>query len=238
MTRIALILVFLISGFYGESKGQLSEHIQLRDGTILEASVEFNERLFRSNQIVFNDSVTYSLSRIEAYMDGVSYYRRVKTSPFSTNDFARRVEKGNIDLYEFFEFKSSPMMNSNGYVTTTTSPVSTQFFSKDGGPIQKVNARNLKKALYNNPVSMEYLNKRDQLTAVQVIGAIAGAAIIGISISNQIESDAETINPTGLILGGLVVNGSIWLPHFRKQDLTQDAVRSYNSPEGDSWWEN
>ena len=51
------------------------------------------------------------------------------------------------------------------YVGGGSSPSQVEYFSKNDGPLMKANAFNLKKHLNDNPISMEYLKKRDGLTA-------------------------------------------------------------------------
>lgn len=92
----------------------------------------------------------------------------------------------------------------------------------------KANALNLKQHLNDNPISMEYLKKRDGLTAVQSVGAIAGLAIAGITLSNQ--ADKDELDVTGPFIGIGVFAGSIWVPNFEKQNLVQKAIIEYNNP--------
>lgn len=243
MKNILIVLLFLLVPDQ-LLHGQNGDHILFKDGSIVEGQVEIIEKLFGSRRVIFNDSVRYNLWDIEAFQENGGYYRRVSTTPFSKNDFAKRVVKGNIDLYEILKFDSygpnsfHSTMSYNSY--GGNSVVSMQFFSKDYGPLQKVNARNLKKALNDNPVSMEYLKKRDTMTMIQVFGSIVGASLIVSSISKLVSlEEDEPYSPIGLLAGGVVINGSIWLPHFQKQSLTRKAVTNYNNPSGsnDRWWE-
>lgn len=185
---------------------------------------------------MINDSTHYPLKEVLAYKKDGEYYRRIGLSfNFNTGDqFAVRTEKGNIDLYERMEYSysNSWVPGPNGTMMYTGGGFNgnnVQYFAKDSGPVLKANARNLKTALSDSPQSMEYLKKRDGLTAVQVIGIIGGIAIAGASISAQ--ADKEDPDFTGAFIGVGVVAGSAWIPFFAKQDLVRKAIKVYNHPE-------
>lgn len=220
-------LLILTSPIFAQSGG----FVELINGTIIKGKVEYQSKLFRSPRIIVNDSTSYPVNRVRAYKNSEGYF--LKMSGHGGN-FARRIEEGNIDLYTrtINSYSPSYIPGPNGtsmFVGGGMSSSQVEYFTKNDGPVLKVNARNLKRHLSDNELSMSYLKKRDGLTAVQIIGAIAGASIMALSITSQ--ADSEELDPTGAIVGLVVISGSTWLPYFGKKELTQKAIKAYNNPE-------
>ena len=212
---------------------QSNQFVELKNGTRIEGTVVYQSKMFKSPRLIVNDTTSYPLREVKAYQTEDGYFLRIEKG--FGDDFAKRIEEGNIDLY-------TRTVNSFGGGSWVPGPNGTQmymgpnfnssqveYFSKDGSELQKANARNLKRALADNVMSMSYLKKRDGLTAVQVIGVIGGIAIGAASVASQ--ADSEDFNPSGVIIGGLIASGSSWIPYFAKKDLTQKAIRAYNNPD-------
>ncbi|MFV1882969.1 MAG: hypothetical protein ACMZ7B_00555 [Balneola sp.] len=213
---------------------QNEDFVQLRDSTVIKGKVEVQEKMFGKNTITIDDTLKYYLQEVHAYQIDNVYYLRMYGG--YGDAFAKRIERGNIDLF------TRTVRNSGGGVMFpmgSVGPVAfgpsfnpssqAEYFSKDGGPILKANQSNLKRALSDNPTSMYFLKKRDGATAIQVVGIIGGIAITALSITSQ--ADSEEFNPTGPLLGLGVIAGSAWIPYFKKQEFTRNAIRSYNHPD-------
>jgi len=209
--------------------GQFKNFVELRDSTIIRGKIEVSNKLFRSSKIIVNDTTEIPLSKVHAYQTSDGYFRRMYSG--YGDDFAKRLEKGNIDLYIRTQDSMAPsyIPGPNGgstFIGHGTQTNNVEYFSKDGGELKKANARNLKKALFDNPQSMEYLKKRDGMTAIQVLGVIAGISIGAASLLSQ--SDKDELDPTGAIVGLAVISGSTWIPSFQKKELTRKAIKAYN----------
>lgn len=231
LVTLGLIFGMSVSG-YTQSYG---EFIQLKDGSILKGSVEISEKLFRSSKIILNDTTTFLLKNVEAYQDDGDYFKRIALGFSSGDQFARRTEKGNIDLFERYEDSFTPgyfVPGPNGtsmFMGGGSSGSNKQYFSKNDGPVMVANAHNLKKELSDNALSMEYLRKRDGLTTIQVLGTITGVVIGAVSVSNQAGKDS--LDPTGLVIGAAMITGTVWIPFSAKQELTRKSIEAYNHPE-------
>ncbi len=227
-----LFLIILL--FSTSLKAQSTDFVELMTGERYKGKVEVQTPFLKKARVVVNDSTTILLEKVRSYQTEDGYFMRI--SSLEGSGFAKRVEEGNIDLY----IKQQMNYGGGGHWipgpngTSTYMPgggmssSSVQYFSKNDGPVRKANARNLKVALADNSASMDYLKKRDGLTAVQVIGIIGGLAIGTASILSQ--SDKEVLNPTGIVVGLVVVTGSSWIPHFAKQDMVEKAIQEYNRP--------
>ncbi|MEQ8883097.1 MAG: hypothetical protein RIC57_00810 [Balneola sp.] len=222
----AVLFLFTIS-----VSAQYINFVELKDSTVIRGKVELSTKLFRSSKIIVNDTTEIPLSKVHAYQTTDGYFRRMYSG--YGDSFAKRLEKGNIDLFtrtQSYEGGGSFVPGPNGtsmFVGGGMHSSQVEYFSKDGGELQKANARNLKRALFDNPESMEYLKKRDGMTVVQVLGVIAGVAIAATSLASQ--SDSEEISmPPGAFVGVMVISGSSWIPYLQKEELTRKAIKAYN----------
>lgn len=232
MNRLLLttILLLLSTQF---SFAQYGDFVQFRDSTIMKGNIEVKMKTFGKNTITVNDSLKYFLQDVHAYQIDGDYFLRMYSG--YGDAFAQRIEKGNIDLYTRVQRNYGggmvPMgsVGSVSFGPTVGGSSQAQYFSKDGGPVLKANQRNLKLALFDNPISMDYLKKKDTATAIQVVGILGGIAITALSITSQKGSDE--FNPTGPVIGLALVTGSAWIPYFQKKTFTRNAIQSYNHPE-------
>ncbi len=232
MLKKTILGVCIIAITSVQSFSQDSQFVELRDGTRYEGRVEVKEPFLKKSRIILNDSTTILMQDVEKYRSSDGYFVRMHVG--YGDAFARRIQKGNIDLFERVvpNHSASWVPGPNGTMTYLGGGVGSskaQYFSKDGGRIMRANAVNLKKELYDNPLSMQYLKQRDGLTALQVIGIIGGVALAATSVTSQ----ADKVEPdfTGAIIGVGVIGLSSWIPHFAKQNLTEKAIEAYNQSE-------
>lgn len=208
---------------------QFRNFVELKDSTIIRGKIELSNKLFRSSKIIVNDTTVILLSKVHAYQTSDGYFRRMYSG--YGDSFAKRLEKGNIDLYTRTQQTMNPSFvtgpsGTSMFVGGGMQTNQVEYFTKNGGDMQKANARNLKKALSDNSESMDYLKKRDGMTVVQVLGVIAGVSIGAASIASQ--SGKDELDPTGIIVGAVVISGSTWIPSFQKKELTIKAIKAYN----------
>lgn len=227
LLSINLLIIISASGF-----AQYRNFVELKDSTIIRGKVELSNKMFKKTRLIVNDTTEILMSKVRAYQTTDGYFLRIDQG--YGDDFAKRIEKGNVDLYtRLVQNYGGPsyMLGPGGTSTFVGSGFSTsevEYFSKNGGKLQKASARNLKRALSDNPVSMDFLKRRDNMTVVQVVGVLAGITIGAASIISQ--SDKDELDPTGAIVGLTIVSGSSWIPYYVKKDLTQKAIKSYNNP--------
>ncbi|MCR9133493.1 MAG: hypothetical protein NXI08_12990 [bacterium] len=232
MNKITKLGLLFFALFSTNGLSQSTDFVELKNGTRYEGKVEVKEPFLKKSRIILNDTTTILMQEVEKYQSSEGYFVRMHGG--FGDAFARRIQEGNIDLFTRYVPSSGPtwIPGPNGtmtYIGPSSGGSNMQFFSKNDGPIMKANARNLKQELYDNPTSMQYLNQRDGLTALQVIGIVGGVALAASTISAQ--ADKEEPDFTGAVLGLGVVGFSSWIPHFAKQNLTEKAIRAYNSKE-------
>ncbi len=228
ITTIFIVLLFSTISF-----AQNNQFVELKDGTIIEGNVEREEKIFQKGKLIVNDTTEILLQNVYRFQSSDGYFIRMSQGYGDT--WAERIIEGNIDLFtRTVSYSGGTWMPTGApgggsfYVGGGSSSSQVEFFSKNDGPLMRANAFNLKKHLNDNPISMEYLEKRDGLTAVQWIGAIAGIAIAGVTLSNQ--ADKDELDVTGPLVGVGVFAGSVWIPYFEKRNLVQKAIIEYNNP--------
>ena len=230
--RILLLTTLLLIIVSASGFAQYRNFVELRDSTIIRGKVELSQKMFKKTRLIVNDTTEIPLYKVRAYQISDGYFLRMNQG--YGDDFAKRIEEGNIDLYTRVQTHMSTPSYMPGPMGTSTfvgggfSQTNVEYFSKNGEKLQKANARNLKKALFDNPESMRLLQKRDNLTVVQVLGIIGGATLAIGSVVAQ--KDKEDINLSGFVIGGMIMSGSSWIPHFQKKELTQEAIEVYNNP--------
>ena len=160
LLSINLLFIISASGF-----AQYRNFVELKDSTIIRGKVELSNKMFKKTRLIVNDSTEIFMSNVRAYQTTDGYFLRIDQG--YGDDFAKRIEQGNVDLY------SRPVQNFGGpaympgpggtstYVGGGFSTSEVEYFTKNGGKLQKANPRNLKSVLSDNAKSMEFLKKRD-----------------------------------------------------------------------------
>ncbi len=230
--RKIILFIALILVTSSAVKSQFLHFVELRDSTIIRGKVKVSDNLFKGRRLIVNDTTEIKLSDVRAYQTSDGYFLRIDKG--YGDNFAERLKKGNIDLYsrQVTGFTPPTYMPAAGGTSTYIPGVATsseaQYFSKNGGDLQKVNATNLKRALADNEVSMKFLKDRDGMTTIQVLGALTGVAIVAATLAPQLDKDE--LNLVGPVIGIAVFTGGIWLPEFKKRELTRNAIDAYNNP--------
>jgi hypothetical protein len=218
ITSIFIVLLYSTISF-----AQNKQFVELKNGTIIEGNAERVEKIFQKGKLIVNYSTEILLQNVYRFQSSDGYFIRMNQEFGDT--WAERIIEGNTDLYTrtIKSYNGGTWMPTGApkggsfYVGGGSSPSQVEYFSKNDGLLMKANAFNLKKHLNDNPISMKYLKKRDGLTAVQWIGAIAELAIAGITLSNQ--ADKDELDITGPVIGMGIFAGSVWIPYFEKRNL-------------------
>jgi hypothetical protein len=205
-----------------------SNFVQLISGQKLFGNVELKEPSFEGdNYILLNDSIKYSIDTVIAFQSPKGFYRR----HILVKEFYKRIEKGNIDLYQqVFINKTPSRLNyvntpygsipqyQSGYSYSTT----TEYFAKGEGDIQVATYTTLKPVLSDNPESLRCLEQSMTWKYIEygLIG-IGGVCIIAALSSTGSSSDAL------LISGGLGIAAG-YGASFMITNRIQVAVRLYN----------
>ncbi len=146
----------------------------------------------------------------------------MKVGPVDKNNkllLYKKISDGpRIDFYSI-QVKTKDSYPHRGYKKRNL-----EFFEKDQGKLKKINYRNVKEAVSNNPQSLLALRKAEQLRSIT--GLIIGVSFIGPLVVSL--TSAEKSNQANLVL----VSPLLWtLPlSFKniKHKQYLEAIRIYN----------
>ncbi len=163
-----------------------SSFIQLNSDKILNGNVELKSPFLRSRYLLFNESTKYDISAVKAFQNEEGYFVKVKYGFFKQEKLAKRVQRGKIDLYSVYVHSGSgvPIFTTGHLSLGVSIPAKVDYFSKNGQDVQKASYGNLKKALFDNPESMKYLNAHRTLQFVAIGMVVAGLTTIIVSVAN------------------------------------------------------
>ncbi|UYZ57538.1 hypothetical protein [Hymenobacter latericus] len=225
--------------------------IGLKSGQVYAADdVELRQPVIGRSYLLLNGQQRFDLDQIKFYQDETGHYIRT-TLPGSRREATLRREKqGRISTYSITSQSWSPggfggpwgygpygygmgrygfgspwgmagYPYGGGYRT-----VKTEYFSKDGGPIQDMNFRNLSVALSDNPGSAELLRDAARLKRVSTAGYIVGGGMLVAGMLNTFSGNAQRISPllfisVPVLLVPTFVSGS-------QANKLKQAVQMYN----------
>ena len=223
-----LISVIFILPFILRAQDSLNSYIVLRSGDKLNGKVEIKSPVFDRKYLTLNDSIKYTLDKVEYFQNEDGYFRVYAKS--GNNMLLKREKRGKVDLYSSYSVSHTPgaftaapggaVSYSPGMVTT----VRFDYYMKNNG-IKELDYSNLKKDLSDNAESMRYLKSYNTLRYVQW-GIFAAGAVMVISAFARMDKDEGL--PKGLLIGGGVVMGASFIPSMAKDDRLRQAVEAYN----------
>lgn len=225
---ILALLLFFISTFSAAQTD--SSFIVLQSGEVVTGKVEYKSPFLGTPFLLMNDSTGYQLEQVQSYQNEKGYFCRVDKDK---GRFVRRVIRGNIDLYRetaTFFFPGSSMSYSTPagtqYIITPGGHSTTDFdyFSKGDGEILEASYDNLLSALSDKEESVDHLKTYHTLKYVSY-GLIGGG--LGLLVAGLATSSKDNLN-TGLVVTGVVVAVSSWIPYLIGGSEYEKAISTYN----------
>jgi hypothetical protein len=215
---------------YSIDRSVSGSRLILNNGKTIWGKAELKDPFSAKDYILFNDSLKFDAKDVLAFENDEGYFARVE----NTNDFAKRIEKGKIDLYVEYSYHfapgishtyahpggSSTMFTPGGFSSTRY-----EYFSKDGSPVRDASYSNLSEALKDNEESLSYLRSHRTLSYFKWGSVIAGAAIIAVQLAKMDKETPPSFG--GIILGAAVINLS-WIFHFNQAGKIEKAIEVYN----------
>jgi len=214
----------------------VGNYVKLLNGKEIYNDFTLKTPLFSKAHILLDDETKISFKEVECYQYESEFYQRIPNK-FVDAEFAQRVLSGKVDLYSITStftggggsFSTTPgLAGGMAFTAGTSSHTKTDYFVKDGGPLQKANYRNLVKALADNNKSMKSLAEYKTLSFIEW-GMILGGAGLILGGIGQIDQE-DGISPDGRILlvsGGMLAACS-QIPGLIKSDKIEDAIEEYN----------
>jgi hypothetical protein len=216
--------------------------VGLKSGAVYNAyDVEVKQPLFGRNFLLLDGQRRVELSEVGFYENETGHYVRT-TLPHSSREATLRREKtGRISLYATYNTSYSPGgygmpgfgYGGYGYGGFGGSPyggyrtTKTEYFSKDNGPIQNLNARTLALATTDNAGTQELLAQARRYQTSSTIAYVAGAGLLAYGLLQSFQANSNGISPvTYAAIPVLIVP---LILQSKQASAQRQAIALYNS---------
>ncbi len=232
-----ILFIILILNNINLIFGQISDdsyYVYLfSDSVIYGKNIKYVTPVFKKAYFMVDSAIIYS-GFVKFYKDESGFYANIKLLNFwKTDYFAKRVEKGNINLYRKTTIDYVP--GTYNYTTGTYTPGITKYHIKEAynrgfGDIKKASYKNLIVDLSDNPQSILYLKKYRRTKTAGILLKITGAAafmggIISAIAKDNIESRTANYIVAGVGVICLIGTGPI---HNLQRKHFLNAIDVYN----------
>jgi len=217
--------------------------VGLKNGAIYNVyDVEVKSPLFGRNFLLLDGQRRVEMSEVGFYENETGHYVRT-TLPHSSREATLRREKtGRISLYATYNTNYSPggygmpgmgyggfgyggfggYPYGGGYRTTKT-----EYFSKDNGPVQSLNARNLALATADNAGAQALLAQARHYQTAVVASYVVGGGLLVYGLLQSLQPNGTGISPvTYLALPVLIVPLVL---QGKQSSAQRQAIALYNS---------
>lgn len=186
--------------------------VGLKNGAVYNVSnVETKSPLFGRSFLLLDGQRRVDLSEVGFYENETGHYVRTTLPGSSREATLRREKTGRISLYATYNTNYSPGYGMpgygglgyggfgyggfggypyGGYRTTKT-----EYFSKDNGPIQNLNSRNLALATSDNAGAQTLLAQARRLQASSTIAYVAGGGLLIAGLVQSLRPGQGGISP-------------------------------------------
>ncbi|OON67413.1 hypothetical protein B0919_18285 [Hymenobacter sp. CRA2] len=224
--------------------------IGLQSGAVYAADdVELREPALGRAYLLLNGQQRFELDQIKFFDDETGHYIRTTLPGSRRMATLRREKTGRISTYSITSQQYSPNsygpyspygygFGRFGYPSYGGYPyggygspyggyrtVKTEYFSKDGGPIQDMSYRNLSVALSDNPGSAELLRDVTRLRRMSTAGYVVGGGMLAAGLLSTFSAN-QRVSPL-LFISVPVLLVPTFLSGSQAKKLKQ-AVQLYN----------
>jgi hypothetical protein len=216
--------------------------VGLKSGAVYNAyDVEVKQPLFGRNFLLLDGQRRVELSEVGFYENETGHYVRT-TLPHSSREATLRREKtGRISLYATYNTSYSPGgygmpgfgYGGYGYGGFGGSPyggyrtTKTEYFSKDNGPIQNLNARTLALATTDNAGTQELLAQARRYQTSSTIAYVAGAGLLAYGLLQSFQANSNGISPVTYAAIPVLIVPLIF--QSKQASAQRQAIALYNS---------
>jgi hypothetical protein len=189
--------------------------IGLINGAVYAADdVEMRQPALGRSYLLLNGQQRFELDQIKFFDDETGHYIRTALPGSRRQATLRREKTGRISTYSITSQQYSPgsfgpygygygyglgrfgypygmSPYGAGYPYGGYRTVKTEYFSKDGGPIQDMNFRNLSVALSDNPGSADLLRDVARLRRMSTAGYVLGGGILAAGMLTTFSGDSR-----------------------------------------------
>jgi hypothetical protein len=235
MYRHIVLIAGLLSVLYAPAQyiDDIGNHVELCSGQIIEGqSVQYSRPILKSPVFLVDEQSV--LPRDVAFLkNDHGYFARVDGSFIAKEQYAMRIRKGPISMFEVVDIVVYGRKNIELPVQNEQLPQSNylasgnnfQYYRKGDGTLRKAKYSNLKVDLADSPSSMKHLETHRKYQWLQR-GLIAlGSGLLSFDIIRQ---NPEQMKFSPIMAFGIVIGGSSAFCESPKKDNLWWAVESYN----------
>jgi hypothetical protein len=218
--------------------------VGLKNGAVYNAyDVEVKQPLFGRNFLLLDGQRRVELNEVGFYENETGHYVRT-TLPHSSREATLRREKtGRISLYATYNTSYAPggygmpgfgyggfgYGGFGGYPYGGYRTTKTEYFSKDNGPIQNLNARNLALATTDNAGVQELLAQARRYQTSTTIAYVAGGGLLLYGLLQSFQANSTGISPVTYAAIPVLIVPLIF--QSKQASAQRQAIALYNSGE-------
>ena len=216
--------------------------VGLKNGTVYNVTdVEVKQPLFGRNFLLLDGQRRVELSEVGFYENETGHYVRTTLPRSSREATLRREKTGRISLYATYNTSYSPggygmpgfgyggfgYGGFGGYPYGGYRTTKTEYFSKDNGPIQSLNARNLALATTDNAGAQELLTQARRYQTSTTIAYVAGGGLLLYGLLQSFQANSSGISP--LTYAAIPVLIVPLVLQSKQASAQRQAIALYNS---------
>jgi len=219
--------------------------VGLKNGAVYNAyDVEVKQPLFGRNFLLLDGQRRVELSEVGFYENENGHFVRTTLPRSSREATLRREKTGRISLYATYNTSYAPggygmpgfgyggfgyggfggYPYGSGYRTTKT-----EYFSKDNGPIQNLNARNLALATTDNAGAQALLAQARRYQTSTTIAYVAGGGLLLYGLLQSFQNTSTGISPVTYAAIPVLIVPLIF--QSKQAAAQRQAIALYNSGE-------
>ncbi|MGI4761166.1 MAG: hypothetical protein ACRYF0_10695 [Janthinobacterium lividum] len=217
--------------------------VGLKNGAVYNVSdVEVKQPLFGRNFLLLDGQRRVELSEVGFYENETGHYVRTTLPRSSREATLRREKTGRISLYATYNTSYAPGggygmpgygYGGFGYGGFGGSPyggyrtTKTEYFSKDNGPIQNLNARNLALATTDNAGAQALLAQARRYQTSTTIAYVAGGALLAYGLLQSFQANSNGISAITYAAIPVLIVPLIF--QSKQASAQRQAIALYNS---------
>ncbi len=218
--------------------------VGLKNGAVYNVyEVEVKQPLFGRNFLLLDGQRRVDLSEVGFYENETGHYVRTTLPRSSREATLRREATGRISLYATYNTSYAPGgfgmpgygYGGFGYGGFGGAPYSgyrttkTEYFSKDNGPIQNLNARNLALATTDNAGAQALLAQARHYQTATTAAYVAGGALLAYGLLQSFQANSTGISAVTYAAIPVLIVPLIF--QSKQASAQRQAITLYNSGE-------